>query len=196
MCSAGLIGGADVDHGGHVERHERFVERVPPLVAQRGGQPHAAAGVRVDVAADEAEVQDAAPQLLDTVAGADARRLGKLADADELVREELADAVDQLVVHLGPVAANQLRPEVVPHRGRLRREDGQVGAALALLLDLAILQTGADLLVADVHRTLRRPAEVADLVGAIGAQGRRGGGVVAVDVDNHAPRLLPGCRLR
>src|SRR5215212_7374281 len=83
---------------------------------------------------------------------------------------------------------------MVPHRGRLRREDGQVGAALALLLDLALLQAGADLLVADVHRALRRPAEVGDLVGAIGAQGRRGSGVVPVDVDNHAPRLLPGCR--
>src|SRR4051812_4176019 len=83
---------------------------------------------------------------------------------------------------------------MVPHRGSLGREDRQVGAALALLLHLALLQAGADLLVADVHRALRRPAEVADLVGAIGAQGRWGGGVVSVDVDNHAPRLLPGCR--
>src|SRR5581483_6378758 len=187
----GVDRGADVDHGDRVEGGDRLPERVPPLVAQPGGHADASAGVRIHVAADEAELFDAAAQLLDAVLGAHPGRLRKLADADKGLGEELADAVDQLVVHLGPVAADQLAPEVVSHSGGLGREDRQIGAALALLLDLAVLQAGLDLLIADVQLALSRPAEIGDLVGAIGAQGKRGGRVVAVDVDDHAPYLLP-----
>jgi hypothetical protein len=44
------------------------------------------------------------------------------------------------------------------HPGRPGREDGDVGAALALELELRLLQRLADLVVADAERPLRADA--------------------------------------
>ena len=63
---------------------------------------------------------------------------GKLADADEVLRIERDDAVDQVVADLGPFAADALVADVVAHAGGARREDRQIGAALALELELVV----------------------------------------------------------
>ena len=77
-----------------------------------------------------------------------AGRLRQLAHADEVARIERADAVNQIVAVLGPVKAGRRVADVVRHRRRARREDRDVGAALALELQLRALQALANLVVA------------------------------------------------
>src|SRR5205823_2951590 len=83
------------------------------------------------VAAHEAELVDAAAQLGDRVVERAARRLRQLASAGEALREQLDDARDQVVARACPTARRRRIGDVVLHRGRLRREDHQVAAALA-----------------------------------------------------------------
>ena len=54
---------ADVDHRRHVELDHLFVERIPLPVGQRRRGPVAARRIGVQVAADEAELVDAALEL-------------------------------------------------------------------------------------------------------------------------------------
>jgi hypothetical protein len=55
--------GRHVDHGRHVQLAQRLVQRIPLAVGHRRAGPVAAARVRVQVAADEAHLLDAAAQL-------------------------------------------------------------------------------------------------------------------------------------
>ena len=104
-----------------------------------GDGPVPAGRVGVEVAADEAELLDAAAQLGDAVVEVAARRLRELADAGEVLREQLGDAVDQVVAGARPVARDGRIGDVVLHRGGLRREDHQVAAALAQHPQLVLL---------------------------------------------------------
>ena len=81
--------------------------------------------------------------------GRHARRLRQLADADEVLRIEVDDALDQIVAVLASSAAGRLVADVMRHRRGARREDRQVGAALALQLQLVLFDALADLIVAD-----------------------------------------------
>ena len=76
---------AHVDHRRHVELDHLLVERIPLAVGQRRVGPVAARRIGVQVAADEAELLDAALELGDAVRGRDAGRLRQLADADEVL---------------------------------------------------------------------------------------------------------------
>ena len=91
-----------MDHRRHVELDHLLVDRVPPAVGQRRRVPVAARRIGVEVAADEAELVDAALQLGDAAPAVDAGRLRQLAHADEVLREQLADAVDQVVADARP----------------------------------------------------------------------------------------------
>ena len=61
------------------------------------------------------------------------------------------DALDQVVAGLRPVLARRLVADVMRHRRRARREDREVGAALALELELRAFEALADLVVADAR---------------------------------------------
>jgi hypothetical protein len=65
----------------------------------------------------------------------------------ELRRVQAADAVDQVVALARPGVAHLHVADMVLHRARARREERQVGAALALDLQLRALQGIADFLV-------------------------------------------------
>ena len=157
----GIAGLAHVHHRRHVELAELFVHRVPPLVGERRLGELAARGIGIEIAADEAEFLHAALELGDDAARIHARRLRQLADADEVLRIQLANAVDELVAVLGPVPARGLVADVMTHGAGARREDRHVGAARALQLELRVLETVADLVVADGDAALRRaPAPV------------------------------------
>ena len=93
----------------------------------------------------------AALELGDAVRRRDARRLRQHADRREVLRVERADAVDQVVLHARPVRADRGVADVVLHRARARREERDVGAPLALQLQLGLLQAVADLVVADLR---------------------------------------------
>ena len=95
---------ADVDHRRHVELDQLLVERIPVPVGQRRRRPVAARRIRIQIAADEAELVDAALELLDAVGERVARRLRQLADADEVLREQRADAMNQIVAVLASSA--------------------------------------------------------------------------------------------
>ena len=79
--------------------------------------------------------------------------------------------------------------DVVPHRRRARREDRDVGAALALQLQLRLLQALADLVVADGDRAFRRRTQrirqSRDLAVPIDLELVGRGRVVPVAVDDH-----------
>ena len=151
---------ADVHHGRHVELDHLLVEGIPVLVGQRRRAPVAARRIGIQVAADEPELVDAPRQLPDAVGQRIGRCLRQLAHADEVLRVQVADAVDQIVAVLGPVQARRRVPDVMRHRRRARREDRDVAPPLALELQLRALEALADLVVADVD-------------GALGPRGRR-----------------------
>src|SRR5712691_2626821 len=75
------------------------------------------------------------------------------------------------------------------HAHRARREDGGVGAALALQLQLGAFEARPDLVVADAERALRRDVlgirQRRDLALAPFLELLRSGGVVAVAIDDH-----------
>jgi hypothetical protein len=177
-----------VDHRGHVELAQLLVERVPVLVDQRRIGPHAAGGIGVEVDADEAELVHHALELRDAVPGRHAGELRQLPDADEVVRQELADAVDEVVADACPFLAQLLGADVMRHAAGPRREHRQVAAALALETDLR-LHAPDQHLVADAEvggtGTARRVRQPRELLVAECVQRRRLGGVVAVDVNDH-----------
>ena len=144
---------AHVHHRRHVELDDLLVERIPPAVGERRLLPVAARRIGVQVAADEPQLVDAALELGDAVLGRHARRLGQLADADEVVGVERAHAADQVVAHARPFEARRRVADVVRHHARARREDRDVGAALALHLELRAFEARADLVVADRRAT-------------------------------------------
>src|SRR3954470_20374645 len=78
----------DVDHRRHVELDHLLVERIPPLVGEQRRIEVAAGRVGIEVAADHAELLDAALELLDRRGRRLALRLRELADADEILREQ------------------------------------------------------------------------------------------------------------
>src|SRR6185437_5117520 len=175
----------------NVERDHLLPERIPPLVAERGGQRvDAARHVRVDVAADEAELVDAALELLGAVARADPGRLRQLADRQELAGEHAEDARDEVVVDRGPVAAHRLVAEIMAHAGGTRREDDAVDAAILHLLQVA-LQRLRQQLVADLERALARLVLTRDLPAAIGVELRRRLRVMDMNVDDHRTLQSP-----
>ena len=188
-----------VDHRRHVELDHLLVERIPPFVGQRRRIEVAAGRIGIEIAADEAQLLDAALEFADRVLRRHARRLRQLADADEILRIQRADAVDQVVADLRPFEADALVADVMPHAGGARREDRQIGAALALQLELVLLDALADFVVGHLQRRARRHRRL-----VLGV-GRRGlllaealqvlglGGVVAVAVDDHDNSRFRGC---
>jgi hypothetical protein len=89
--------------------------------------------------------------------------LRQLGDAGEVVGQERAEAVDQVVADGGPAPARRLGADVVRHAGGAWREDRQVAAAVALELQLR-LHALDHLLVADAELggalRARRPRRV------------------------------------
>ena len=197
-----VAGGADMDHGGHVQFAQLLVEGIPIAVSQGWAVPVAAAGVRVQVAADEAELINAPLQFRDAVAQRRTGGLRQLRHAHEVARVEPCDAVDQFVAMLGPVFGGVGVADVVPHPAGPGREDGEVRAPLRLHPELVALQAVTDLLVGDVdkalgtgiHGILRQPRFLG--VPVLSQRVWRGG-VVAVAVDDHdAPMRAVRCESR
>ena len=193
----GVAGGRHVHHGRHVELHHFLVDGIPVAVGERRVLPPAAGRVRVQVAADEAQLVHAALQLGDAVLRRDARHLRQLADADEVLGVELHRPVDQVVADARPLRRRGLVAEMVRHAGGARREDGEIGAALALQFQLRALQALADLVVADAEVLVGGAAggirQRRELAVAEDGQLLRCRRVVAVAVDDH--RRFP-CRGR
>jgi hypothetical protein len=151
----------------------------------------AAGGIRIEIAADEAKLLDAALELAHRVLRRHARRLRQLANADEVLRIEVADAMDQIVADLRPFEADALVAHMMAHAGGARRKDREIGAALALELALILLDALANLVVGHFQRGARRHHRLffgvrrrglflAEAVEVLGL-----GGVVAVAIDDH-----------
>src|ERR1017187_3236891 len=184
-----IAGSADVHHGGHIEFHHLLVQRIPMPVGQRRGVPMTSGRVGIEVAADEAQLAHAALELCRAVGRGDAGGLRQLADTDEVLRIQLAYAVDQLVADARPLRTDRLVAEMMPRRRGPRRKYRQVGAALALQFELRFLEAVADLIVADARALQRcralRACEPAKLRIAKRLQRSRRGRVVAMAVDDH-----------
>src|SRR6185503_13021935 len=181
---------ADVHHRGHLELAHLFVQRVPVPIRQRRSVEEPAARVGIQIAADETKLVDATFELAYRRVDRRARRLRQLRDADEILRVELREPVDQIVAVLGPRFARRRVAEVMTHPARARAEDRDVRAALALQLELRALHARAQLIVADRERALLRlmlriRLELGFLPVAIVAELLRRRRVVAVAVDDH-----------
>ena len=176
-------------HGRHVQLHHLLVDGIPVAVGERRVLPPAARRVRVQVAADEAQLVHAPLQLGDAVLGRHARHLRQLAHAHEVLRIELDRPMDQPVADARPLRCGGLVAELVRHAGGARGEDGKVGAALALQFQLRAFQALADLVVADaevlVGGAARDIGEGGELAVAEDRQLFRRGRVVTVAVDDH-----------
>src|SRR5690606_24845941 len=175
-----------------------LVERIPVAVPERGAGEVAAGRIRIQIAADEAELEHAALELAHGAVDRRAGRLRQLRDADEVLRVELRQAVNQIVAVLGPRPARRLVADVVPHPARARREQRDVRAALPLQLELRPLHALPKLIVADVQRALDRLMvrvfrELGLLLLTILAELLRRGGVMAVAIDDHRSSRLPVC---
>src|SRR5262249_38287426 len=142
--------------GRAVEFAQFFIDRIPVAVGERRRVPVAARRIGIEVAADEPVFLDAAFELGDDGLRLDAGRLRQLADADEVIREKLGNAVDHLVGGLRPFERSLVVTYIVAHTGSARREDRDVGAALLLLLELIALYRFPDLVVGDLELRPRR----------------------------------------
>src|SRR5436309_229139 len=109
--------------------------------------------------------------------------------AAEVMGKERGPAMDQVVAHLRPVQARGRVADVVPHAGGPRREDRHVGPALALELELGLVDRLPDLISADADGALRAGArgvlQLRDLLLPIGLELLRCRRVVAVTIDDH-----------
>ena len=185
-----------MDHRRHVELDHFLIERIPPLVGEGRRIEVAAGRIGIEIAPDESKLFDAALELGGGVLRRHARRLRQLAHADEILRKERARAMDQVVADLRPFEAHALVADVVAHAGGARREDGQIGAALALQLELIVLDAVANLIVRYFQRSARRQQRLVLGVGrrslflAEAVQVLGFGGVVAVAIDDHWGAVL------
>ena len=98
-----------MDHRRHLELAELLVEQVPPAVGERRIGPVAARGIGIEIHADEAELREAL-QLWNAVLRRHARVL-RLPDRREVVGQQCADAMDEVVRHAGPHDAGLLGPD-------------------------------------------------------------------------------------
>src|SRR5262249_18478006 len=135
-----IAGGADVHHGGNVQLYHLLVERIPLPVGQRRRGPVAARGGGIQGGTDEDELAHAALEFGRAVDGWNPRRLRQLANTNEIVWIERADAVDQIVADAAPASTGRLPSQMVSHGRGARREDRHVGAALTLQLELRLLE--------------------------------------------------------
>src|SRR5262249_5557883 len=126
--------------------------------------------------------------------GRHARRRRHWAHADEIGGIDRADALDHLVAYLRPGQTHVVIADMVAHAHGARGEDGDVGPALALKLELRALEALADLVVGNLQRRLgrllRRLLDVLDLLLAPSQQVFRLGRVMAVAIDDHDPVAL------
>ena len=179
-----------MDHAGHIELDHLLIERIPGFISHRRRVEVAAGWVRVQVAADESHLH-AALELRRGVLRIDARRLRELADADEILGIERNDTRDQIVADLRPFHADAFVADVVPHARGAGREDGQVGAALPLQLELVLLDALPDLVIRHLQLRPRRHLALVFGFGGLGLLRAKAmqvlglGGVVAVAVDDH-----------
>ena len=127
-------------------------------------------------------------------------RLRQLAYADEIVGIERADTMDHLVAHLRPAQAHVVVADVVTHAHGARRKDRQVGAPLALQLELRAFEALADLVVGNLQRRfgrlLGRLFDVVYLLLAPSQEVLRFGRVMSVAVDDHDIVALVRIRAR
>ena len=127
-----VTGTADMNHGRHFQLYHFFVNWVPVPVTQGRGVKFAARGIRVQVAADEAEFIDAAVQFSDAVGEIHAGALGQGTGPNKIVWVKLGDAVNQFIGVFGPVLAGPFVANVRPHPGGAGRKDSSVSASFAL----------------------------------------------------------------
>ena len=175
-------------HRRHVQFHHLFIKRVPPFVGERWICPVTSRGIRIEVAAYESKLFDAALKLADAGGRWNAGRLRKLAHADKILGVQRANPVYELIADTRPGGAGNRIADMMSHRAGYRREDGKVGAALALGFDLGVFQAFAYLVVADFGGGLgiqRRIHQRFGLLFTIIFQRLGGGGVMPVTVDNH-----------
>src|SRR5262249_4841245 len=97
--------------------------------------------------------------------------------------------MNQVVADLRPFQAHGEVADMVAHAGGARREDREIGAALALELELRTLDRGADLVVGHLEAGARRQRRLAlDRLGLVLAEAMQVlgfGRVMAVTVDDH-----------
>src|SRR5476651_2501120 len=176
-----------MDHGGHVQLHHCFVERIPRAIGQRRPGPITARWVRVEIAAYKTKLLDTAAQLGNAVLGRYPGRLRQLADTHEVARKHLAYAMNQVIALLRPVRVGVGAGQVMTHARSPWRKDGEISAALPLNAQLTCFDAVANLLVRN-DGTRRRGGTVFErryLGGAPGFMLARGGRVVTVTVDDH-----------
>jgi hypothetical protein len=78
--------------------------------------------------------------------------LRKLADSDEIVGIEAAYARHQVVADRRPFAARCFVADVMRHEARARGKNREIGSALALHLELRVLEARPNLVVGDSER--------------------------------------------
>ena len=120
--------------------------------------------------------------------------LRQLTDGGEIIGEQLADPVDQIVGKRCPLHADSLGSHMVGHARSARRKDRQVAAAFPLQLELRLDRLAQHVIGDAKIRARRAPHRireagqllVPELVQCLGF-----GGVVTVNVDDHenCPRM-------
>ena len=158
-----------------------------------------AAGVWVQVDSDVTVLFDALFQLGDAGRRVDAWALRQHCGTDEVVGEELGHAKAKLVADRRPSGRHIEVTNVVRHEAGARAENRQIAASLAHELELVQLNRLAQFVVADDQfRHLGHAGGVfdaRDLAIPPVFQRFRGGGVVAVAVDDEGFLLAHGCKL-
>jgi hypothetical protein len=106
-----------------------------------------AAGIGIEIAADEAEFGDASLQLFDRALQVRLRRLGQHTDGGKAAGIKLHATVDKVVVRARPGLRYGFIADMMRHRRSAWGEDRHVGAALAEQAQLVLLQRLANLVI-------------------------------------------------
>jgi hypothetical protein len=128
----------NMNHRRHLELAQLLVDRVPMHGGERRVGPVAARRVGVQVDADETELVHDAFELRNAVRGRCAGKLRQLSDTDEIVGQQLADAMNEVVGDRRPLHADRLGADVMRHRGGARRKNREIAAAVFLHLQLRL----------------------------------------------------------
>src|SRR5664279_1687214 len=102
MVEVRIAGRTDMDHCRHAQFAQYLIKGIPMLAGQRRIGPVSAGWIGIEIDPNKAQLFHNSPELGDAVFRRNAWMLWKLPDGCEIVRQQAAHAMDQIIRYDGP----------------------------------------------------------------------------------------------
>src|SRR5664279_3280650 len=126
MVEVRVAGRTDMDHRRHAQFAQYLIKGIPMLVGQRRIGPVSAGWIGIEIDRDKAQLLNYSPELGDAIFRRNTGMLWELSDGCEIVRQQAAHAMDQIIRYDCPFQTSFLASDMMGHTGRPRRENRQV----------------------------------------------------------------------